>query len=111
MRCTGRSRTREHGPRSGRADGHAAGLERSQGKLGRHLLVEAPPHGRVAAAGAIENLPATFVGNPAVYGSAVTFHGGPCDADGRTAAIVRAREAGGPGEGGAEERSDLVFWS
>ena len=111
MRCTRRSCTREHGPRWGRADRHAAGHEQSQGKLGRHLLVEPPPHGRVAAAGAIENSPATFVGNPAVYGAAVTFHGGPCDADGRTAAIVRAREAGGPGEGGAEERSDLVFWS
>jgi len=104
MRCIRRSRTREHGPRSGRADGHAAGHDRSQGKLGRHLLVEAPPHGRVAAAGAIENSPATFVGNPTVYGAAVTFHGRPCDVDGRTASIVRTWEAGGPGEGGAGER-------
>ena len=71
MRCTRRSCTREHGPRWGRADGHAAGHERSQGKLGRHLLVEPPPHGRVAAAGAIETSPATFIGKPRRCGSSV----------------------------------------
>ena len=104
MRCTRRSRTHEHGPRWGRADGHAARHERSQGKLGRHLLVEPPPRGRVAAAGAIENSPATFVGNSAVYGAAVTFQGVPWDVDGRATSTVRTREAGGSGGGGVGER-------
>ena len=75
MRCIRRSRTREHGPRSGRADGHAAGHDRSQGKLGRHLLAGAPLHGRVAPSGAIEHAPATFVGKSRRCGSSVTAIG------------------------------------
>ena len=104
MRCTRRSRTREHGPRCGRADGHGARHERSQGKLGRHPLVDPPPHGRVAAPRAIAKAPSRFVGNPTVYGAAVTFQGGPWDVDGRATSTVRTREAGGSGGGGAGER-------
>ena len=71
MRCTRRSRTHEHGPRWGRADNHAARHERSQGKLGRHLLAEAPQHVLMASADASPKAPSTFIGNPRRYGSRV----------------------------------------
>ena len=76
MRCTRRSRTREHSPRYGRADGHAAGHERSQGKLGRHLLAEAPQHVLMASADASPDAPSTFIGNPRRYRSRVVPHRG-----------------------------------
>ena len=105
MRCTRRSRTREHGPRCGRADGHATGHERSQGKLGRHLLVEPPPHGRVAAAGAIENSPATFDGTPRRCGSSV---GGYWEAAGWRVAVCGDRARGMGGRGGWAPRSQRL---
>ena len=70
-RRTIRPCTVERGPWAGRTGGHPSGRERSQGKLGQHLLAEAPPHGRVAAAGAIETSPATFDGNPRRCGTSV----------------------------------------
>ena len=76
MRCTRRSRTHEHGPRWGRADGHAARHERSQGKLGRHLLAEAPQHVLMASADASPDTPSTFVGKSRRCGSRVVPHRG-----------------------------------
>ena len=78
MRCTRRSRTREHGPRCGRADGHAAGHEQSQGKLGRHLLAEAPQHVLMASADASPKAPSTFIGKSRRYGSPVVPHRRAC---------------------------------
>ena len=76
MRCTRRSRTHEHGPRWGRADGHAARHERSQGKLGRHLLAEAPQHVLMASADASPKAPSTFIGKSRRCGSRVVPHRG-----------------------------------
>ena len=74
MRFTRRSRTHEHGPRWGRADGHAARHERSQGKLGRHLLAEAPQHVLVASADASPKAPSAFIGKSRRYGPRAVPH-------------------------------------
>ena len=71
VRRTIRPCTAERGPWAGRADGYVAGRERSQGKLGRHLLAEGPRSAAWQPIGAIKISPATFDGKPRRCGTSV----------------------------------------
>ena len=105
MRPTIRSCTAERGPWAGRADGYVAGRERSQGKLGRHLLAEAPRSAAWQPIGAIEISPATFDGKPRRCGARVGVY---WEVTGCRSTVrgVCTPAAGGPG--GRRPRSERL---
>ena len=105
MRRTIRPCTAERGPWAGRADGYVAGRERSQGKLGRHLLAEGPRSAAWQPIGAIKILPATFDGKPRRCGTSV---GGYWGVTGRRLTARGARAPAVGGSGGRRPRSERL---